>query len=307
MILKYSIYESIYNDYIEKHHSIGEWVESVSLGNDYLLKIVSNYINNYSTDIRISNAVNLLNNFDKKQLFYRIFNYLKKGESNKKPNVMTNVYVNESLGGKNIFKTFLKCSTALKSTFNKEIKNGYLFYYKTQNFDNNSVKLIFSRFISMSSYLNLISSSNFLYYGITYDLKFEYGICNTNCFKIGTFPINVSTKRWILSLKSPSSKILKSDLLPIDVSEMLIFSKIVSVIDKFNINPSKYKIYIKDNILTYSCYGIGKWEGSDMDLQSKENIKKSFNSFLLKQKWCDKILFNLTHHDYWVNFNIKIK
>ena len=71
MISKYSnfILESKYQDLEKEYHSIGEYIEKVTKENDYLLSIVSNYIKESDTDIRISNAVNLLPDFDKKQLF----------------------------------------------------------------------------------------------------------------------------------------------------------------------------------------------------------------------------------------------
>jgi hypothetical protein len=60
MISNYSnfIIESKYQDLEKEYHSIGEYIEKVSKGNDYLIGLISNYIKDYDTDIRISNAVN---------------------------------------------------------------------------------------------------------------------------------------------------------------------------------------------------------------------------------------------------------
>lgn len=320
MITNYQnfINESKFNELKSKYNSIGEWVESVSKGNDYLLSIISNYINDVDVTIRVSNAVNLLSDFDQKQLFYRIYNYINNDESEKEKdsNVMTNVVIeNEEnvYGGKHIFQSFLKALTALglSKTLNKSHQEDYLFYYLSGDVEVNSIKNIFSRFKSLTLFGNRVDytfNTCKLYYGINSNGNFDYGFYTNQIIPIGQFKMSKSNLSWLLLNSSPSSLILKKDLVSLDMNQLVLFSKICKEMKTYQISAEqKSGPFINDGVISFGYYGIGKWNSSRLDDEEYQNLKNNFKNWLVKYKWSDKILISITHSSYWVYFNLKIK
>jgi hypothetical protein len=317
MIVNYEnfLLESKFEEYKKEYNSIGEWIESVANKDEYLLPIISNYINDVDVTVRISNAINLLGDFDQKQLFYRVYNYLNNGEKEKDSSIMANVLIenNEIMGGKNIFKSFLKSLTALglSKSISKYDCDGYLLYYMVKDVDVTKIKLIFNRFKSLSLLTNSIDytfNSCGLYFGLKTNLTFDYGfMCDSN-ITIGSFKFNKSTLNWLLLLNSPSSLSLKKDLLDIDMNKIIIFSKITEEIKKFNITCQKKSgLILNGDVISFGYYGVGKWDNDKLDDGEYQNLKTNFKNWLMNYKWSDKILVNLSYNSYWIYFNIKVK
>lgn len=317
MISNYSnfILESKYQDLEKEYHSIGEYIEKVSKDNDYLIGIISNYIKESDTDIRISNAVNLLTDFDKKQLFYRVYNYLNKGEEEKDVDIMTNV-VFESLdvkAGKNIFNSFLKAITALglKNIPKSDNPSDFLFFYKTMEVDINKVKSIFYRFKSLGMFMELVDYTNNscgLYYGIKSNSMFEYGFYTDKIIPMGEFKLNKGSLNWLLMLQSQSALPLKKDIVSLNINNISLFGKICNEITNFNLNAqSKNGPIVNGDVITFGYYGIGKWDGGVLEDTSYQHLKSEFKNWLSKYKWSKSLLVNISYNSYWVYFNIKLK
>lgn len=317
MIIKYEnfLLESKFEEYKKEYNSIGEWIESVVDKDEYLLSIVSNYINDVDVTVRISNAINLLDDFDQKQLFYRIYNYLNSGEKEKDPTITANVLIesNDVIGGKNIFKSFLKSLTALglSKSLIKYDCDGYLVYYMAKDVDVAKVRSIFSRFKSLSLLTNSIDysfNSCGLYFGLKTNLTFDYGFMCDNNIPIGSFKFNKSTLNWILLLDSPSCLIMKKDLLSLDINKIILFSKITEEMKKFNVNHSKKSgPILNGDVISFGYYGVGKWDNDKLDDGEYLNLKTNFKNWLMNYKWSEKILVNLSYNSYWIYFNIKVK
>lgn len=321
MIKRYENFINEYNYYdIEKeYHSIGEYVEEVSKGNDYLKSIVSNYINDVDTDIRISNAVNLLEDFDKKQLFNRIFNYLKNGgEEEKDVDIITNVYVNESVsdnlkGGKNLFLSFLKCITALglKNIARSGDRDEYLFHYESSNINVKIFKSIMNRFKSLNMFADHIEYTHNecgVYFGIKYDLSFEYGFITDKEIPIGHFKVTKGNLNWLLLLQSQSANSLKKDIVSLNIKELILFGKISIELSKYNVKyKTKVGPIIKDGVITFGYTGVGKWDGDTIDQLSLTEIKENFKKWLSKFRWCDSLLLSVSFDHPYIYFNLKLK
>jgi hypothetical protein len=312
------ITESKFSEIEEEFHTVGEYVEKMSKDDDYLVGIISNYIDDFDTDIRIANAVNLLEDFDKKQLFYRVYNYINRGrkEKNKEHDVMSNIVFEniEVKAGKNIFTSFLKSLTALGQSSISKLEtppNDFLMFYKSVDIEVGKVKSILSRFKSLSMYLDLIDytlNSLSLYYGIKDDLTFEYGFFFDKVITIGDFKINKSNLNWLLLNQSPSSMALKKDIVSLDIGKLVLMSKITNEMKSFNLPCQKKTGPTIDNeIITFGFYGIGKWDNGKLDVGEYENIKTNFKNWLMKFRWSDRILINLTYNDFWIYLNIKFK
>lgn len=320
MIKKFGdfIIESKYDDIKSEYHSIGEYIEEVSKNNEYLLSIISHYLDDVDTNIRISNAINLLDEFDKKQLFYRIYNYLESGEKEKDVDIIADVVYEDidhnTKAGKHMFVSFLKCITALghKSiSKSSESKDGFLFYYTTKDIDVKDLKLIFNRFKSLSMFLNRVDytfNKCLLYFGIKYDLTFEYGFYTDKLTMVGEFKLNKSNLNWLLMLQSPSANSLKKDIVNLDIKKLNIFCKIALEMKKYSLDSqSKTGPTINDDIITYGFYGVGKWNNGKLEEDDYQNLKSNFKNWLTKYKWCEDVLVSITHNQFWVYFNIKVK
>jgi hypothetical protein len=319
MIIKYNEFltESKYDEIESEYHSIGEYIEDVSKDNEYLSSIVANYIKESDTDIRISNAVNILNDFNKKQLFYRVYNFLQNGEKDKESVVMTDVIVEnvqQVKAGKNMFTSFLKCITALGSkniTKSENPQEEFLLFYNTKNIDVVLIKSVFQRFKSLSMFLEHMDytfNEVSLYFGIKNNCTFEYGFFTDKRIPIGHFTLNKSNLYWLLVSTSPSASALKKDIVNLDIKKLIIFGKVANKIKNFTINAeSKKGPIINDDVISFGYYGIGKWDNGKLDDGEFQNLKSNFKTWLMKYKWSQSILVSITYSSFWVYFNIKVK
>lgn len=224
--------------------------------------------------------------------------------------------LNESLSGKQVFKSFLKSLTALGK---KEIgKNdnmcpqSFLIFYHYDNIEIDKLRPIFNRYTSLRSFLNLVSydSNNLnLYYGVKNNGMFEYGLFDKEITPFGEFKLSNSVIKWILSLMLKSSFNLKKDLVNLTYNDLILFGRIKDDLTSFNIgffdeikNP-----VINDRIITIGYHGVGKWENGNIDTDNLTKIKDDFNKWVLSKKWSNKILFNISANAFWVNIKIKLK
>lgn len=331
------IKENSENETENNFNSLGEWVEYLFdlyknddeklsnlksiLNREYNIKYQDD-LNDIKSDIRLANAINILDDKTKSEMSSLISNFVKNGVEEKDPIVDFSTDIedlNESditMSGKNIFKSFLKCITALgkkDSKPNREIcPDDFLLYYNYDDISSNDLKIIFKRFKSLHIYtdlipydLNLLS----LYYGIKTDGQLEYGIKTDKIIPIGLFKIGANSIKWLLSLDSKSLFFLKKDLVNWNSKELSILSKIKSDLNTYNPGffDKKSHFIITDKIITIGYYGIGKWDNGKIDLGEFQNLKQNFNNWIITKKWFDKVKYNISSNSFWVYFNIKIK
>ena len=331
------IKENSENETENNFNSLGEWVEYLFdlyknddeklsnlksiLNREYNIKYQDD-LNDIKSDIRLANAINILDDKTKSEMSSLISNFVKNGVEEKEPIVDFSTDIedlNESditMSGKNIFKSFLKCITALgkkDSKPNREIcPDDFLLYYNYDDISSNDLKIIFKRFKSLQIYtdlipydLNLLS----LYYGIKTDGQLEYGIKTDKIIPIGLFKIGANSIKWLLSLDSKSLFFLKKDLVNWNSKELSILSKIKFDLNTYNPGffDKKSHFIITDKIITIGYYGIGKWDNGKIDLGEFQNLKQNFNNWIITKKWFDKVKYNISSNSFWVYFNIKIK
>jgi hypothetical protein len=208
-------------------------------------------------------------------------------------------------GGRSIFISFLKGISALGlKNMNKVENKDYLFLYKTNLTDVDKLKSIFYRFKSLTMFTNLVDnlSNCELYYGIKSDMSFDYGFSTVNSLiPIGKFKITKNIFSWLKLLQSPSANILKTNIVSLDINDLILFSKINNVISTFDIKSEQFSgPTIKGDIITYGYYGVGKWDISKLDETEHNSLKSKFKDWLSKYKWSDKILVNVTYKSYWI-------
>jgi hypothetical protein len=316
-----------YLDFIKenKDNSFGEWVESL-IHDEYIRNIVSRFITDIHPSIRIANAINILDDNEKNDINNQIKKYLDSGIEEKDPQVITSTDTSElleqvqdeiSVAGKGIFNSFLKALTALgrKETLSNPEKcpQDFLIFWHYDNLMSEEVNLIFKRFKSLSRYLQMIDYGRNeldLYFGIKCNGQFQYGISyDSNLNPIGEFKLSQSTLKWILSLQSKSAFSLKKDLVNLTYVDILTLGKIKMDMCSFNPGYHEKRSFpiIKDRIISFGWYGVGKWDNGKLDGGELMNVKNNFNTWVMSKKWATKILVSVNPQSFWLWIHIKLK
>ena len=115
--------------------------------------------------------------------------------------------------------------------------------------------------------------------------------------------------KWMLSLDSKSAHSLKKELVNLTLVDILTLSKIKSDMTTFNpgYHEKKGQVIIKDRIISFAWYGVGKWDNGKLDDGELMNIKTNFTNFVLGKKWGEKILISIKPSSFWLNIHIKLK
>jgi hypothetical protein len=309
------ILESSSNDF----DTIGEYIEKLAEDNEYALNIISQYTKDIHSNIRLANAINLLDEFTQNLIIDLILKD-KKGEEPGEAEITTHTDIDllesNEIGGKNLFKCFLKIITALGF---KNIKPNwevtpdiFLMYFNTDFVDYNTLKSVSIRYKYFDDIINSSKDGNKyrLYYGIRNDMFFEYGLqIDDLAIKYGQFKITKSIINYLAQLTSPSSISLRMLFNDIDYDKLNLFSKIKKEMLSFNPGYTEKKSLpiITDNIITFAYYGIGKWDNGVMDIGEVENVKTNFRNYILKFKWSEKVQYSITTSEFWLKINIKVK
>ncbi len=306
----------------DESNSLGDWLLSLS-DDEYIRNIVSRYTKEFDPSIDLENAINLLDKRTQLEIKQQVDEYLKKGIEEKQPDVLTSTDTEQlweseiSIAGKGMFTSFLKSLTALgkkdcQPAWDKTPED-FLWFYLASNLNSETVKLIFSRFKSLSRYSDVMDYQQnevSLYYGIKCDGQFEYGIFYENVLPIGQFKISQSVIKWILSLESKSAFSLKKELVNLTYSDILTLGQIKKDIETFRPGyyESKLNCQIKDRVLSFGYYGVGKWDNGKLDEGEFMNIKNNFTTWLLTKRWGSKVLISVpVPKSFWLNLHIKLK
>ena len=303
----------------QKYNSIGEQIEDLVGDDEYLLMVVSNYLDNKDTDVRLANAVNTLDHFEANQLLDRVLKVKSKGEDIKDPEVLGYVKVTENMdadvavGGKNIFKSFLKLITSLglkeiQIDWNKCPKN-YLFYIHYENIDSIVLKsVINSRFKSLahiSDKLYYTKNECHLYYGLNTDMIFEYGIISETNKNLGVFKVNKSNFDWLLTLDSLSFLNFKKHLVHFTFDHILLFAKLKKDVEKFLGKDPEIKFDNNHFIVKYKSHG--KWSDGIIDNDYLIKFREDFKNWFKKYKWSTNFLYRVEAINNEITIYLKIK
>tara|TARA_R110000772_G_scaffold2410_2_gene8383 strand:+ start:2816 stop:4024 length:1209 start_codon:yes stop_codon:yes gene_type:complete len=271
---------------------------------------------NISTDIRISNSVNLMNPYDQMLLVKKLQDEFQITERVKFDLEETK---NISLLGQIGFNSFLKVVSALNLPnieINREnCPNDFFLIFITEKLNVERLLKIFKRFKSMGPISDLLSESNDslrIYFGTKYSnkLMLEYGIIKDEK-RIAIGEYTLSKKNWD-KLKIKNSKPLKSlqsQIEHIDIKELRKLMKIKGSLTNFS--PGYYNEktnpYIENNTLVQGYEGTGKWDSGTITNNSYKEIKATFKEWVLTQNWGKDIVFNISPNKFWVWIKIKLK
>ena len=304
-------------------NSVGEWVESL-YDDEYIKNIVNRFLGEITPDIKLSNAINLLDSKELADIKKQIEDYQQNGlQEHPEVKVSASTEVEDileseiTLAGKGIFNSFLKALTALgqkngQPTLDKS-PDDFLLFYHYPKLISDDVKIVFSRFKSLSKYLDVIDYAKNevdLYFGIKCDGKFEYGISYEESLPIGQFKLSQSVIKWIVQLDLKSANSLKKELVNLSYQDIILLGKIKNDMKDFTpgYHEQKSKPTLIDKVLSFGYYGLsGQWNGSKVSNDNILKFKEAFISFISNKKWYDKILINVNSNNYYVFFHIKLK
>lgn len=285
-----------------------------------------NYTDKVDTSLDISKSINALPLIDQKLLYKEIkriidsTNILEDNNNGEKEEEKKNI---EALTlGKNGFNTFLKVLSALNILVDLEkkttdIEDNFTHLYIVNNINKDRLIAIFSRFNSMSDVTHVVESHTKigLYFGIMMDasntLMFSYGLIleNKEYKEIGDFTASKSNVSEVMKLQNPYLKVLKEDLsffkdITTEIKKLALLKKELS-----NFSPSYYikktASYVEKDYVKISFYGVGKWDSGVMLSNDFKEIKKEFNTWVLKSKLRKSIVYNVKAHNFWTTFKIK--
>jgi hypothetical protein len=322
MILRY---KQFIKENLNDFNSLGEWIESL-MDNDYIRNIVARYTNGFDPSLNISNVINLLDKRTQLEIKSQVEKYLRDGLSDQEVDVLATTETEDllesviegeiSVSGKGVFSSFLKSLTALgqkESNPNWErCPEDFLIYYDFELMADD-VKQVFSRFKSLIRYESLIDwgrNEITLYFGIKCNGQFEYGLSyEEGKSPIGQFKLSQSTINWILKLESQSARSLKKEIVNLSYSNLIILGSIKTDMKSFNPGYHEKKSYpiIRDGVISFGYYGVGKWDNGKLDEGELMNIKNNFNTWVISKKWGTKILVSIKPESFWLWINIKLK
>lgn len=319
-------------------NSLGEWVE-------YLYDLYSNdeeklsnlksivnrnfntkgtdSLNSIDSDIRLSNAINLLDDNVQKEMESNILDFFENGTLEKEPVISVSTDL-ESLteseitkAGRGIFHSFLKTLTALgqkgKASEIERCPDDFLLFYFYDNLDSESVKQVFSRFKSLVPYLEHIDYGKnevSLYFGVKCDGELEYGVSyDDNFTPFGSFKLTQSVIKWVNNLDSKSAFALKKELVNLSYSDIIVLGKVKSEMTQYNpgYHEKRLKPELKDRVMSFGYQGIGVWDNGKLDESELMNLKNNFVTWLLSKNWGSKVLISVKPSSYWLFIHIKLK
>lgn len=306
----------------DENSSLGEWLLSLN-DDEYIRNIISRYTKEFDPSIDLENVINLLDKKTQLEIKQQVDEYLQKGIEEKQPDVLTSTDTEQlweseiSVAGKGMFTSFLKSLTALgkkdcQPVWDKTPED-FLWFYIAPNLNSETVKLVFSRFKSLSRYSDIIDYQKnelSLYFGIKCDGQFEYGVFYENTIAIGQFKLSQSVIKWLTSIESKSAFSLKKELVNLTYSDILTLGQIKKDVETFSPGyyESKLNCQIKDRVLSFGYYGVGKWDNGKLDEGEFMNIKNNFTTWLLSKRWGSKVLISVpVPKSFWLNLHIKLK
>ena len=302
-------------------NSLGEWIESL-MNDEYVRNIIARYTKDSDHSIDLSNAINILDDKTKQEIKAQIDYYLENGIEEKEPQFLISTDLEPlteseiTVAGKGIFISFLKSLTSLGQ---KEVQpswekcpDGFLLFYHYPNLQSEDVKQVFSRFKSLTRYLDIIDyqkNETDLYFGIKCDGNFEYGVHYDVLKPIGQFRLSQSVIKWICQIESKSAHSLKKELVNLTLADVITLGKIKT--DMLTFNPGyhekKLSPMLKDRVISFGYFGVGRWDNGKIDEGELMNVKNNFTTWLLTKRWGSKVLISVKPNSFWLYLHLKLK
>lgn len=306
MIKKFSslVREGRYDDDIRRHGGVGRWLEGRIEDDPYLKEVTAPFLRGIDPTIRLANAIDMLSDFDKRQVYDAVVRRMEATNESAQAQAQS--------GGRNVFKSFLKCITSLGlSRVNKVARPGQLIYFETHECADDMVAQSLNRFRSLSAIHTARPSGSMvrMYFGIDGDLRLSYGISGPNGqSELGAFALGKGAFKWLQELASPSAAQLRSDLFPVHWDDMLLLRKVFKFMTEYPIGEKgKAQPLFEASTLCFSYYGVSKWDNGVIDAGEYANIKTNLKTRLTTMPWHDRILVRVSADSFNLSICFKVK
>ena len=79
--------------------------------------------------------------------------------------------------------------------------------------------------------------------------------------------------------------------------------------NKFKTNEAEKRMFpmLRDRVISFGFYGVGKWDNGKLDEGEFQNMKQNFTNWLMSKRWGSKVLISVKPESFWVYFHIKLK
>lgn len=312
-----------YVDFIrESKETLGTRVESLYDGDEYVRNIVNRFLGEIPADVRLSNAVNLLDDDTKREVASLLDEYETNGIEEKEPSVSFSTDIEPLVesevtpGGKGAFTSFLKVVTALGQ---KDVladfdscPSDFILYYPTTLIETSTAKAVLGRYKSLARFVEDVDYTQNemrLYFGVRCDGELEYGAVAEERSRFGGFRLTQSAIKWINTLELKSAFSIKKELVNLTPREIATFGAIKQDMSTYEPGYSEERMAptLTDKILSFGFKGVGKWDNGVLDQGELDNIKSNFVGWVLGRKWSDKVLVSLKSGSYWLYVHLKLK
>lgn len=312
-----------YKEFVnEANQNLGARVEAMYDDDDYVKNIVNRFIGEVPSDVRLSNAVNMLDDKLQKEIAHLLDEYQSKGIEEKEPVVSFSTDLEPltesevTPGGKGAFTSFLKVMTALGQ---KDVRpdfeacpQEFILFYPSANIETSTLKSVLGRYRSLARFVEDVDYTQNelrLYYGVTCDGDIEYGAIAEEKSRFGGFRLTQSSIKWINTLELKSLFSLKKELVNLSQKDLKTMGSIKDDLISYNPGYSEGTMAptISDRIMSFGFKGVGRWDNGVLDEGELQNLKSNFVSWVMGKKWSDKVLISLKAGSYWLYIHVKLK
>lgn len=310
-----------YSQFINEN-ALGARVESLYDGDDYVKNIVNRFIGDVKPDVRLSNAINILDEETQKEIAYLLDEYEANGIQDKEPVVKFSTDVEPltesevTPGGKGAFTSFLKVMTALgQKDVVPDFENcpqDFILYYPSVELETDTVKSVLGRYKSLSRFVDDVDYTQNqlrLYFGVTSGGEMEYGSVTDQRSRFGSFRLTNSAIKWINTLDLKSLFVFKKELVNLTNKDLQTIGTIKKDLSSYSPGYSEATMCptISDRIMSFGFKGVGRWDNGVLDQGELDNIKNNFVSWVMGRKWADKVLISVKASSYWLYIHVKLK
>jgi len=153
-----------YSEFVNENiQDLGAKIESMYDNDDYVKNIVNRFIGEIPSDVRLSNAVNMLDDKIQKEITRLLDEYQSKGIEDKEPVVSFSTDLEPlteseiTQGGKGAFTSFLKVMTALGQKDVRPDFEGcpqeFILFYPSTTIETSTAKSVIGRYRSLARFV----------------------------------------------------------------------------------------------------------------------------------------------------------
>lgn len=294
--------------------SIGQYISGIAETDERVREIVASFTQDIKQDIDMSNAINLLDDIKKINLLRMVEDHInqKEGDLKVSARMASDNELNESVGKRGVFNSFLKSLTALGFKDNdasNDVPDGFLFIFRFTDIDPVKQRTIFKRFAYLDTIEFEESRKVSLYYGLRDDMHIEYGYYYDVFNKIGEFKLTQSIFNKLKTSDFKSLSGFKRKVSQLNFKDIILIQKLKVAMLSFDPGriESKLQPKINDKIITFSYYGYGTWRSGQLEENDMIGLKDKVKEHLVKHKWSERLLISVSANKFWTYVNFKIK